>query len=89
MGGIVTDLIEAKRLQPGDDLVSALIAARDDGDRLSPDELTSMLFYLLFVWYEISVDLLANGLLTLLRHPNPPPPCEPSRTGFPARSRNC
>jgi cytochrome P450 len=70
MLGIVRGLIAARRAAPGDDLISALVAARDDQDRLSEDELTSMLFYVLFVWYEISVDLFANAALTLLRRPD-------------------
>jgi len=67
MGAIVQDLIAAKRVQPGDDVTSALIAARDDGDRLSQDELTSMIFYLLFVFYEVTVDQLAAALLAVSR----------------------
>src|SRR5205807_3259445 len=67
---IVTGLVEAKRARPGDDLVSALVAARDAEDRLSSDELTSMLFYVLFVWYEVSVDLVGHAVLALLRHPD-------------------
>jgi cytochrome P450 len=71
MAAIVTDLVSAKRAHPGDNLASALVAAASEGgERLSRDELTSMLFYLLFVWYEVSVDLLSNGILTLLRHPD-------------------
>lgn len=65
MGLIVGDLIAAKRAQPGDDVTSALIAARDEGDRLSQDELTSMIFYLLFVFYEVTVDQLSNALLAV------------------------
>ncbi len=69
MSDIVAGILAAKRAEPGDDLVSELIAAEDHGDRLSENELTSMLFYLIFVWYEVCVDLIANGLLTLLLEP--------------------
>ncbi|RKR86950.1 cytochrome P450 [Micromonospora pisi] len=67
-------LIADKRRQPGDDLLSAMIAARDteaDGgtDRLSEDELTSLAFLVLFAGYENSVHLIGTGLLALLRHP--------------------
>lgn len=76
---IIDGILDAKRRTPHDrgapeDLMSGLIQAHDDGTHsaggLSGDELTSMIFYLLFVWYEPSVDLLSNGVLTLLRHPS-------------------
>jgi cytochrome P450 len=70
MARIVGGLIVAKQRAPGDDLTSALLGADADGERLSPHELTSMLFYLIFVWYEVAVDLMANGLLELLRRPH-------------------
>lgn len=71
MAAAVQEVIRLRRLSPGDDVISQLIAARDDADggRLSAGELSAMIFYLLFVWLEVSIDLLANGLLTLLREP--------------------
>jgi len=62
-------LIARKRTEPGDDLLSALIAARDAEDRLSEDELFSMAFLIILAGYETSVDLIGNGLLALLRRP--------------------
>ncbi|BFU47574.1 cytochrome P450 family protein [Krasilnikovia sp. MM14-A1004] len=62
-------LLAAKRAEPGDDLLSALIAVRDDGDRLGEDELTSLAFLLLLAGYENTVHAIGTGLLTLLRHP--------------------
>ncbi|WP_130510193.1 cytochrome P450 family protein [Krasilnikovia cinnamomea] len=62
-------LLAAKRAEPGDDLLSALIAVRDDGDRLSEHELTSLAFLLLLAGYENTVHAIGTGLLTLLRHP--------------------
>jgi cytochrome P450 len=62
-------LIARKRTEPGDDLLSALIAARDADDRLSEDELFSMAFLIILAGYETSVDLIGNGLLALLREP--------------------
>jgi cytochrome P450 len=59
-------LLAAKRAEPGPDLLSALITARDDGDRLSEDELTSLAFLLLFAGYENSANLIAGSLLALL-----------------------
>lgn len=63
------DLLAAKRAEPDDGLLSALIAARDDGDRLSEDELTSLAFLLLIAGYENTVHAIGTGLLTLLREP--------------------
>lgn len=62
-------LIADKRAEHGDDLLSALIAARDDGDRLTEDELTSLAFLLLFAGYENTVHAIGTGVLHLLRHP--------------------
>ncbi|MYS78772.1 cytochrome P450 family protein [Embleya scabrispora] len=55
-------LLAAKRADPGPDLLSALIAARDAEDRLSEDELTSLAFLLLFAGYENSANLMAGAL---------------------------
>ncbi|MFI6449703.1 cytochrome P450 [Kitasatospora sp. NPDC050543] len=62
-------LIEHKRAAPADDVLSALITARDDQDRLSEDELTSLAFLILFAGYENTVHLIGNGVLALLDHP--------------------
>lgn len=65
----LAELISGKRAAPADDLLSALIAARDDEDRLSEEELTSLAFLILLAGFENSVNLIGNGVLTLLRHP--------------------
>jgi cytochrome P450 len=62
-------LLAAKRQRPGDDLLSALLAARDDEDRLSEDELVSMAFLLLVAGHETTVNLIASGMLALLLNP--------------------
>jgi hypothetical protein len=64
------DLIARRRAEPRDDLVSALIAAEDAGDRLSHAELLSMLFLLLVGGHETTVNLIANGMLAMLRNPD-------------------
>ncbi|MQS15886.1 cytochrome P450 [Streptomyces kaniharaensis] len=72
MLGFFTGLIERKRTAPADDLLSDLIAVRDDEDghgRLSEDELTSLAFLILFAGYENTVHLIANAVLALLTHP--------------------
>jgi cytochrome P450 len=63
-------LIEDKRGRPGEDLLSALIQTRDeDGDRLGPDDLHAMAQLLLVAGHETTVNLIGNGVLALLRHP--------------------
>ncbi|MFJ8039776.1 cytochrome P450 [Kitasatospora sp. NPDC096147] len=66
-----TGLIARKRNEPGDDLLSALIAVRDDetGGALGEDELTSLAFLILFAGYENTVHLIGNAVLALLTHP--------------------
>jgi cytochrome P450 PksS len=63
-------LIRARREQPQDDLVSALVAAEEAGDRLSQDELLSMIFLLLLAGHETTVNLIGNGTLALLQNPD-------------------
>ncbi len=63
-------LLELKRREPKDDLLSALVAVRDGEDRLTEDELTSMVFLLLIAGQETTVNLIANGSLALLTHPD-------------------
>ncbi|MGW4893346.1 cytochrome P450 family protein [Kitasatospora sp. NPDC004240] len=65
-----TGLIARKREHPGDDLLSALIAVRDERDRLTEDELTSLAFLILFAGYENTVHLIGNAVLALLTHPD-------------------
>ncbi|MFI7385087.1 cytochrome P450 [Streptomyces sp. NPDC049813] len=64
-----TRLVAERREQPADDLLSALIAARDAGDSLSEHELLSMMFLLLVAGHETMLNLIANGCLALLTHP--------------------
>lgn len=65
----VRRLIAARRAEPGDDLVSALLRARDGADALSEDELVAMIFLLLVAGHETTVNLIGTGTLALLRHP--------------------
>ncbi|UNZ20206.1 cytochrome P450 [Streptomyces sp. 891-h] len=62
-------LVAERRSAPGDDLLSALVAARDEGDRLSEDELCSLAFLVLGAGIENVQHLLSAGILALLRHP--------------------
>ncbi|MCI3277296.1 cytochrome P450 family protein [Streptomyces cylindrosporus] len=70
MLGYLTRLLADKRRQPADDLLSDLIAVRDEGDRLSEDELMSLAFLILFAGYENTVQLIGNAVLALLQHPD-------------------
>jgi cytochrome P450 len=62
-------LVEIKRATPTDDLLSALIASRDGADRLSEDELTSMVVLLLLAGHETTVNLIGNAANLLFEHP--------------------
>ena len=63
--GLVTD----KRADPADDLVSALVGVSEQGDQLSTTELINMIFLLIIAGYETTVNLIGNGVLSLLRDP--------------------
>ncbi len=65
----VRRLFALRRVEPQDDLISALIQVRDAGDSLSEDELLAMVFLLLVAGHETSVNLIGSGTLVLLQHP--------------------
>lgn len=60
---------DARREQPQDDLITALVQAEEAGDKLDQQELISMVFLLLVAGHETTVNLLGNGTLALLQHP--------------------
>lgn len=62
-------LIARKRRQPGDDLASALIAGRDNGELVSDTELVDMLFMVLSAGFVTTTGVIGNGVLALLTHP--------------------
>ncbi|AQZ70777.1 hypothetical protein BKM31_29875 [[Actinomadura] parvosata subsp. kistnae] len=64
------ELIALRRAEPQDDLLSDLIAARDGADRLSEDELTSLMFLLLVAGHETTVHMIGNCVRSLLAHPD-------------------
>lgn len=61
-------LIDHRAVAPGDDLVSGLVARRDEGERLSRREILGTCMLLLIAGHETTVNLLGNGLSTLLAH---------------------
>lgn len=66
----VRQLIEEKRKNPQDDILTALIEAEEDGETLTEDELISMVFLLIIAGYETTVHLITNAVITLLQHPD-------------------
>ncbi len=62
------ELIEHHRTEPGDDLIDLLIAARDEGDRLTEDELTNMVFTLILAGHETTAAMIVRGTFRLLCH---------------------
>ncbi|MEU3824975.1 cytochrome P450 [Streptomyces sp. SID486] len=70
MRAYLTEHLESKRARPGDDLLSALISAHDQEERLSHDELVAMTFLLLVAGYVTTVNLIGGGIAALLAHPD-------------------
>ena len=64
------ELITQRRAEPGDDLLTELIRAEDEGSRLSEAELLSTSILLLVAGHETTVGLISNAVLALLRHPD-------------------
>lgn len=64
------EVVEHRRSRPGDDVLSGLIAVEEAGDRLSPAELISFVVLLYVAGHETTVNLIGNGVLALLRHPD-------------------
>ncbi|GAA2740091.1 cytochrome P450 [Kitasatospora cinereorecta] len=62
-------VVAAKRAEPGDDLTTALIAAREEGDRLSEQELVGTLLLMLVAGHETTLNLITNAVRALLAHP--------------------
>ncbi|MGH3928170.1 MAG: cytochrome P450, partial [Pseudonocardiaceae bacterium] len=62
--------ISRRRVEPGDDIISALIAVQERGDQLTDDELLSTCFMLLTAGDQTTTNVIGNGTLALLRHPD-------------------
>jgi pimeloyl-[acyl-carrier protein] synthase len=62
-------VIDVRRRSPGDDVLSGLVHAQEHGDRLTREEVISTSILLLVAGHETTVNLIGNGTLALLRHP--------------------
>ncbi len=69
-GAYFRELITRRRSEPRDDVVSALISAQDGEDKLTTDELLATFVLLLVAGHETTTNLIGNGTLALLRHPD-------------------
>ncbi|WP_040494970.1 cytochrome P450 [Ilumatobacter nonamiensis] len=69
MEALLAEVIEWKRANPADDLLTALIQAEEDGDRLSPKELRDQVQLLFIAGHETTVNLIGTGIYELLRNP--------------------
>lgn len=67
--GYLADIVAERRREPRADLVSALVAAEEQGQRLGEGEILSTLRLLLIAGNETTTNLIGNGMLALLRHP--------------------
>jgi cytochrome P450 PksS len=62
-------VFQARRASPRDDLLSALVQAEEAGEQMNEDELLAMAVLLLIAGHETTVNLIGNGMLALLEHP--------------------
>jgi len=69
LSAYIKDFVSRRRRNLGDDLLSGLVVAEQEGSRLTEDELTSMVLLLLFAGHQTTRDLISNGILALLQHP--------------------
>lgn len=65
----VRELIHRKHSNPQNDILTGLIQAEEQGEKLSEDELVAVVYLLIIAGYETTVYLILNGVLTLLQHP--------------------
>jgi cytochrome P450 len=70
MASFFREEIKRRRAEPGDDLLTLLISARDERDGLSEDELIATAMLLLFAGHETTTNLLSTASLSLMRHPD-------------------
>jgi cytochrome P450 len=67
--GYLRTIFAERRQRPRDDLITSLLEAEEQGDRLNEEELFSMMILLIVAGHETAVNLIGNGVLALLQHP--------------------
>jgi cytochrome P450 PksS len=67
--GLIERLADQRRAEPDDGMISALLAASEDGDRLSRDEVTAMIFLLMLAGHDTTANLIGSSMLALIDHP--------------------
>ncbi len=67
---VLERLAEQRRAEPDDGLISALLAASEDGDSLSPDEVIAMIFLLMLAGHDTTANLIGNSAVALIEHPD-------------------
>jgi cytochrome P450 len=85
----MSGLAEERRREPAGDLLTALVQAEEQGQRLSEQELQGTLALLLAAGNETTTNLIGNGLLALLRHPDQLARLRRDPASRSARSRSC
>lgn len=70
MRSFLTDLVNEKRRHPADDVISQLVAAEAEGNRLTEQELVYTCITIMGAGHETTTSLIGNGLYTILRHPD-------------------
>ncbi|MCT9091804.1 cytochrome P450 [Streptomyces sp. ASQP_92] len=69
LGELFGRIVESKRREPGDDLTSALLAASEDGDHLTTEEITNTLQLMIAAGHETTISLIVNAVVALETHP--------------------
>jgi cytochrome P450 len=70
LGRYLEARIEERRRAPADDLIAGLLQAEEAGDKLGKEELQGMVYLLLVAGHETTTNLIGNGVLALLQHPD-------------------
>jgi cytochrome P450 PksS len=65
---VLQDLAEQRHSDPDDGMISALLQASEDGDRLSPDEVMAMIFLLMLAGHDTTANFIGSSMLTLMEH---------------------